>query len=318
MSLRLPNWPDLGRHPILAKLLRYEPADITWQAIRHFLFEDGFIVAGYIAFTALFALFPFLIFLLALAGFLGQGEAANDSIELALDLVPHEVARVLRPAIEDIRNQATPGLMTLSIALSLWFASSGIESLRHALDRAYGVEGEPNFVWARAKSILLTAVTASSVLVVMIVLIGGPFIRDLLEWMAQRRLFDHDLYFFVRYAFGLLLLFGVTLLLHLVLPNAELRLSDVLPGVLISVVFWVEGALLYSFYLANFARYSVTYGSLGGIVLTLFFFYISAAIFIFGAQINAAVRRKRRGIPDTYVPPPELDELEQEKPPAEP
>jgi membrane protein len=74
------------------------------------------------------------------------------------------------------------------------------------------------------------------------------------------------------------------------------RLVEVLPGTFLSVALWASAAELYSAYLASLpTSYSVTYGSLAGIVVTLFFFYISAAIFIFGAQLNGALRAARRG-----------------------
>ena len=125
---------------------------------RSFRHDKGFIYAGYIAFASLFALFPFLLFLVTLAGFLGQGEAAAASIELALELLPPEVAGVLRPVIDEVRNNASTSLLTLSIGLTLWFSSSGFESLRSAVNLAYDVTQYPHFVWSRLQSMLLTIV----------------------------------------------------------------------------------------------------------------------------------------------------------------
>lgn len=124
-----------------------------WSATRHLLFGSDLIIAGYLAYTALFAFFPFTIFLLALAGFIGQSQAAQQSIDLGLELVPPEVASVLQPAVQQVTSGSTPGLMTFGIVLTLWFASNGLESLRHALDNAYGREGKAlNFVMARLQS----------------------------------------------------------------------------------------------------------------------------------------------------------------------
>jgi membrane protein len=268
--------------------------NVLWPPVRHFVFEDGFIVAGYIAFTAIFALFPFLIFLLALAGFIGQGEAASESIALGLEIMPDEVAAALQPAIDDIRSGATPGLLTLSALLTIWFASSGMESLRHALERAYDVEVPRHFVVNRLQSILLTVLTAAAVLSAMVAIVGGPFVQQAIAWLTQHDLVSPTTYLFARYTFGLLLLLGITMFLHIVLPPLDLGLRDVWPGAVVSVGAWALVATLYSVYLQNFAVYSVTYGSLGGIVLTLFFFYISALLFIFGAQLNGALRRWRR------------------------
>jgi membrane protein len=81
--------------------------------------------------------------------------------------------------------------------------------------------------------------------------------------------------------------------LYIWLPNRRLSALDVLPGALLAVIMWIVGASAYSWYLLNLGRFSVTYGSLGGVVATLLFFYISALIFIFGAEVNAARMRLR-------------------------
>jgi membrane protein len=97
----------------------------------------------------------------------------------------------------------------------------------------------------------------------------------------------------VRYGIGLALLFFLTLSLYLLLPNRHLRVIDVLPGTIISATIWLAATKVYSIYLSSFGRYSIIYGSLGGVILTLFFFYVSACIFILGAQLNAAIMRER-------------------------
>jgi membrane protein len=265
-----------------------------WLALRHLLLEDGLVVAGYVAFAAVFALFPFVLVLLALAGFFGQGEAARESIALALDLVPPEVAAVLRPVIAEIRGGAPAGLLGLGILVSLWFASSGMEAIRHVLDRAYGGRVRHNVLLARLQSLVLVVLVAVAILVAMVALVGVPLVRRLVEWLSERDVIDPGVYLVLRYGLGLTMLLGLTLTLHLVLPAVPLRLPEVLPGTVLSVLLWALAAELYSAYLASLpTSYSVTYGSLAGIVVTLFFFYISAAIFIFGAQFNGALRELR-------------------------
>ena len=272
-----------------------------WRALRasiaHLLLKDGLVVAGYVAFTAIFALFPFMMMLVSVAGFLGHGEAAAEVIELGLEIVPPEVAGVLRPAIEDVKRSASSGAVTFGLVLTLWFASSGLEAVRHVLDRAYGIEDLRSFLVNRLQSLVLVLFVGIALIGAMLALVAAPFIRDLAEWLARRELFDHDLYFFLRIGIGLALLLGITLCLHLVLPAAKLRVAEVWPGTILSVALWAIAAELYSDYLQSLATsYSVTYGSLAGVVLTLFFFYISAAVFILGAELNGNLRRNRRPV----------------------
>ena len=267
---------------------------VLWPAIDHFVSDEGFVLAGYIAFTVLFAMFPFTIFLLAFAGFMGWGLAAADAIEIGLELLPQEVAGVLGPVVTELRGGPHGTLLTISIAMSIWFSSSGLESLRHALNLAFRVKDPPAFWANRLRSMLLTVVYAAVILSAMLALVGVPLARDILAWLAERDLFDQNLYTVARLVIGVLLLGIFTVGLYLSLTNMPLYLRDVLPGAVISVSLWVITTAAYSSYLRSFGRYSILYGSLGGVIFTLFFFYISAIIFIFGAQINAAIMRERR------------------------
>jgi membrane protein len=266
---------------------------VVWPAIDHFISDKGFVYAGYIAFTTVFALFPFLIFLLSMAGFLGQGDAATQSIQLGLELLPPEVAAVLRPVIDEIRNNSSTGLLTFSAALTLWFSSSGFESLRAAVNLAYDVTELPSFVWSRLQSMLLVLFSAVMIILAMLALVAGPFISELVASLSHGKVVEPETYALLRHAVGIGLLLLLTLALYLVLPKPRVRLTQVLPGAVTAVLLWAITAKAYSIYLSRLSRYTVTYGSLAGVILTLFFFYISAIVFIFGAQINGAIRRER-------------------------
>ena len=133
----------------------------------------------------------------------------------------------------------------------------------------------------------------------MVVVVAGPFIWAFLEDLVHVPAFWAWAYTVVRYLLALLLLYGVIALLYQWLPNRRLRGHEILPGAAVTVIAWLITASLFSLYLQNLGRFSVTYGSLGGIVVTLMFFYLSAAIFIFGAELNAVWRARtgRRSAP---------------------
>ena len=266
-------------------------ATIVWRAMVHFIDDGGTVLAGSIAFTSLFALFPFLIFLTTLAGEFGQEEAARQFVDLALEGLPEEVVSAIRPAIDQVVNVRRTGLMTVSILVAVWTASSGLEALRTALNFAYGIEESRPIWWLRLQSFVFTIVMSISILVLMIVVVAGPFIWNFLEDLLKLPASWGWLYTGLRYLLAVLLLYAVVALLYQWLPNRRLRGHEILPGAAVTVVTWLITASLFSLYLQNLGRFSVTYGSLGGIVVTLMFFYLSAAIFIFGAEINGAWRR---------------------------
>ena len=263
-----------------------------WQAYYRFEKDNGWMMAGHIAFMGLFALFPFLIFLLALAGFLGQGEAADTSVELGLELLPPDVASALQPAIDEVRNAPHAGLITFGILVTLWVSSSGLEALRHTLNLAYDA-GDPPAVWrTRLESLLLTILAAIVVIVVMILLIVIPLVLRTLQALFERPGLEQVYFAGARDALGFLLLLGLLMLLYRVLPNVRLRATEVVPGAVVAWLLWLAAVWGYTVYLQSVPSYSVTYGSLGGIVVTLFFFYISALLFIYGAEVNSVLRRR--------------------------
>jgi len=266
-------------------------ATIVWRATMHFFDDGGTVVAGYIAFASLFALFPFLIFLTTLAGQFGQEEAAREFVDMALKGLPDEVVGAIRPAIDQVVNVRRTGLMTISIMVAIWTASSGLEALRTGLNLAYGIEEPRPIWWRRLQSFAFTIVMSVSILVLMVVVVAGPFIWAFLEDLFKVPASWGWLYTGTRYLLALLLLYTVIALLYQWLPNRRLRGHEILPGAAVTVVAWLVTASLFSLYLQNLGSFSVTYGSLGGIVVTLMFFYLSAAIFIFGAEINGAWRR---------------------------
>jgi membrane protein len=264
---------------------------IIWRAIVHLIYDGGMTYAGHIAFMTLFSSFPFLIFLTTLAGEIGQIEAARDFITMALGILPEEVSGAIRPAIEEVLSTRRTGLMTISILAALWATSSGIEALREALNKAYGVE-ETRPIWLlRLQSLAFTIIFSIGIILVILVLVVGPVL-----WSYVVPLLDAPwewgwVYETLRYFVAVALLYLLVALLYRWLPSRHLPRREILPGAAVTVVLWVVLASLFSFYLQNLGRFSVTYGSLGGIVITLMFFYISALIFIFGAEINSARRR---------------------------
>jgi membrane protein len=269
----------------------YFAAQIVWRAILHLLDDDGMTFAGHIAFMTLFSLFPFLIFLTTLAGELGQSLAAREFVQVTLEALPREVSQAIRPAVEQVISTRSTGLMTASIVASLWAVSSGIEALREALNRAYGV-AEPRPIWfCRLQSLLFTIVFSVCIIAVMIILVIWPvamsYVAPLLKLHWRSTLF----YETGRYILAVLLIYLVVAVLYRWLPSRHLPRREVLPGAAVTVVLWLLLASLFSLYLQNLARFTVTYGSLGGIVVTLVFFYMSGLIFIFGAEINSARRR---------------------------
>jgi membrane protein len=261
----------------------------AWRLV---MLDEGMELSGYIAFTAFLSLFPFLIFLAALAGFLGDRESANGFIEAMFKFMPDDVAETLAPAVREVVGTRQGGLLTFGILATLWFASNGFEALRTGLNRAYGVSEQRAMWWLRLQSIAFVISGGLIILFLSLVVILGPLVWKVLGPIVHNVLETRLLFGTVRYVFAGVLLVGALTLLHRWLPNTKQAFARILPGVGATTVLWLLGASLFAWYVGNLADYSVYYGSLGGVAITLMFFYVTAIIFIYGAEINAVWREQ--------------------------
>ena len=253
-----------------------------WRLAAH----DGLTVAGYMAFAAFTSLFPFLIFLAALASVLGTRETADETVEGMFLFLPTDVAGTLAPAVHEVMRGHHGGLLTFGVLATLWTASSGVEALRDGLDRAYEVKDPHPLWWRRLQSMVVVVVGALVLFVASLAVILGPVLWRLVEAFGRPSAEEELVWTVGRYGLGAVVLAGGLLALHRWLPNHDLSTWAALPGVLLTLALWLAGASLFSLYLGTVANYNVTYGSLGGVVITLFFFYLTGALFILGAEYN--------------------------------
>ncbi len=149
---------------------------IALDAFYAFNDDDGWAIASHIALSALMALFPFLIFVTALAALFGTKELADQTAILLLESWPKEVAEPISAAIHDVLTNLRTDALTFGVLFAIYFSSSGIESLRIGLNRAYGVRETHPWWWTRIESILYVFLGAISLLALAFLIVLGPLI----------------------------------------------------------------------------------------------------------------------------------------------
>lgn len=283
---RLPKvrWPRLRIHWALRA-----PGAFLWAVIRRLGEHDGTVFAGHIAYSLMLAVFPFLIFAMALTGFVVGQQAAEIALDALFEGVPEHVTLTLKPVLFEVIGQRRGGILTVSALVAVWAASNGFEAIRLGLDRAYGVPRARHMAVSRliAVAFVLGGFVVFMLLAALIVF--APLAFLLIERWAEIEIpRQADL---VRYAVGLAVLSGSLWLMHRVLPSRRTRGLKLWPGVAASVVIWSLAATGLSVYLAFAPGYTVTYGALAGVIVTLLFFYLTGLALIFGAEVNAVVNR---------------------------
>jgi membrane protein len=248
--------------------------------------DSGFGMAGAVAFSFVLSLFPFCIFLGAVAGLYGGEPMARGAIEQLFAIVPEAVAKALAPEVLDVMGKTRFDLLTFGALISLFFATSAIESLRTALNIAYRQKEKRPYVLCLLQSSLFVIVSAVGMLVLTWGVVVGPqiaarFKPAWLLWMADAGWFPLLARFGIVTAAIGLQLFAY----HLWLAAGHRRLADVWPGVLLSVVLWLAAARLFGEWL-NISNYTRFYAGLTSVMSALVFFQVSAIIIILGAELN--------------------------------
>ena len=268
---------------------------VTVDAYYKFLADDGWAIASHIALSALMALFPFLILVTALAGFLfGSTQLADEVATIVLQMWPTEVASPIASEVRRVLLGARSDLLTIGVALAIYFASSGIESLRIGLNRAYGVSESRSWWILRLESIGYVLIAAVGLLVLSFLVVLAPLIFA----SAVRHVpLLEPLWFmfnFLRIAVASIVLIVALVIVHKWLPAGQRQLLTITPGIVVTLLLWLIAGELFGDYLARFAYTYVTYyAGLASAMIALVFLYVIATIFIFGGELNAAILRWR-------------------------
>ena len=264
------------------------------EAIYRLYAHSGFTMAGAVAFSFVVSLFPFCIFLGALAGIFGGRKLATEAVTQLFQVLPQRVAEGIAPQVDSIMSNTRIDLLTVSAGLSLFFATNAIETLRAALNGAYRVTETRSYLVSLFRSTLFVFISAVSMLVLTYAVLVGPVIAHRYEpHFAQSILRSTWFAATVRYALaGGVMAFQLTAF-HLWLAAGERTLKDVWPGVLLSICLWLALASLYSYYL-NFSDYTQFYAGLSQLMVALIFFQMSAVIMILGAELNRGISELKR------------------------
>jgi membrane protein len=263
-------------------------------ATRSYVFHQSANHAGSVAFSFVLAMFPLLILMSAAASYIGQPGDAAALAKRVLEYAPQPVRELVKPAIDQVLAQRSQALLTIGLLATLWIASSGLQAIRSALNRAYGIERGLPFWKARIKVIIFTILAGTSLLVAFGSVVIMPYAWQLLEEhpVAEQRLFLSE---WVRYGSAFVVLTGLYSLLYAWLPDVRQRIRTVLPGAVAGAALWTTAAAILSHALSGAAKLVLLYGSFAGVVATLMFLYACAATLIFGAEINGVLLRGDTG-----------------------
>ena len=263
-----------------------ELARRTWREV---VDDDVMGLAAQLSYYFFLALFPAILFLLAVASFFPLANLTDDVGRSLGPFVSPRVLELIKEQMRRLANNENGGLLTFGVVGALWSSSAALVSVVAALNRAYDInEGRP---WwkVRLVAIGLTLSIAMIVLVALSLILVGPTLAEKLgqttSWGAPFEwtwlLLQWPLVFVVvAVGIGLIYYFG---------PDAEQDWVWISPGAVAATVLWLLISLLFKLYVANFTDYEGSYGSVGAVIVVLLWFYVSSIAILSGAELNAEI-----------------------------
>ncbi|MGD6960340.1 YihY/virulence factor BrkB family protein [Rossellomorea aquimaris] len=247
-------------------------------------------LAAQIAYYFLLSLFPLLIFIVTLLPYLPVEQ--GDILGLVRDFAPGETMSMIEETLQDIMSNRNSGLLSVSIIATIWSASNGMNAIVKSLNRAYDVEETRSFIATRLMSILLTLAMILVFVVALLLPVFGKQIGLLL--FSQFGFSEQFLTVWngIRWAISPIILFIIFVGLYFFAPSKRIKCLSAFPGAIFATLGWVLASLAFSYYVGSFGNYSATYGSIGGIIVLMIWFYLTGIIIMIGGEINALVTIK--------------------------
>lgn len=247
-------------------------------------------LAAQLSYFFLLSLFPLFIFLFTLVAYLPYSQ--EEILRTIQAFAPAKSMSLIETNLKEIMK-GDGKLLSFGIFGTIWSASNGLNAIISAFNRAYDVVETRSYFIARGMSIILTFAMIFVFLFALLLPVFGKQIG--LFFFTQFGFSEQFLAVWntSRWVISSLVLLIVFIMLYWVAPNKKLKCVSVLPGAIFAMVGWVCVSFIFSFYVDQLGYYNTTYGSLGGIIVLMIWFYLSGLIIIMGGEINALVGREK-------------------------
>ncbi len=294
-SPRRPSAPlRFSSHSTRARLTWRRAIPVIWNKL---LTDEVFGRAAQLAYYWFFSIFPLLIFLTTLLAFLPMRRNLNQWVRMLGKFLPSEAYTLLNNTFQQIVGQQRGGLLSLSILITLWSSSSGMEAIISSVNRAYGSAPPRSWVKLRLLAIALTLGLAAFTISALALIFFGENIGAHLAEMFGFSDFFNTIWAVAQWPIiiGLVLL-GVELVYYFApnIPRGEngKRWQWITPGTIFAVALWLLISFGLRFYLSRFGNFDATYGALGGAMVMMLWLYLTGVAILVGGEINSVFQRR--------------------------
>ena len=275
-------------------MLAYFDTNLSWgelfkRTAKETQSDNGLGLAAQLAYYFFLALFPALLFLIALASVFVNPDSMTRLLNMLSGAAPPDVVKIIGDQLKSLAEGNAGGIMTFGVVAALWSSSAAMVAVIDSLNRAYDVEDGRPWWKQRLTAILLTVGVAAFIILSFALVVAGP---QLAESLASRfglgtafewtwKILQWPLVFaLIALAFGLIYYFA---------PDVDQDFVFLTPGSVTAAILWLIGSLGFRVYVVNFGSYNETYGAIGGVMVLLLWLYITGLVVIIGAEMNAEI-----------------------------
>ncbi|WP_420491943.1 YihY/virulence factor BrkB family protein [Neobacillus drentensis] len=249
-------------------------------------------LSAQLAYYFLLSLFPLLIVLFTLLPYIPIPH--QDMLGIVRDFAPVEAMDLIEKNVHDIMNHRNGGLLSFGIIGTIWSSSNGINAIVKAFNKAYNVKESRSFIVSRGMAILLTF---GMIIVLILAIVLPVFGREIGVFLFSQMGYTTEfikVWDTLSWLVSAIILFLIFTGLYWIAPNVKIKCRSAFPGAAFATVGWIISSIGLTFYVGNISNYSLTYGSIGAIIVLMIWLYISAFIIIIGGEINAFYSEKNR------------------------
>lgn len=262
--------------------------------------DNVFVGAAALGYYLTLAIFPALILLMTIIPYLPVANIDQEIMRVLETALPEDAFSMVSRVVEEVTSQRRGGLLSFGVLGTLWAASTGMYAIMQQLNITYDVSEARSYIRARAVALALSIMFGLLVIGAFWLIVAGGAAED---WLGEQRgIPDFLLTIFAVFRWiviVLALLLGFALIYKFA-PNVEQKFRFITPGSVIGVLLLIIASLGFAIYVANFADYSATYGSIGAVIILMFWLYVAGLVILVGSEINALIEHyspegKRKG-----------------------
>lgn len=274
----------------VVKMSKIDYKKLIHRLVKDSIEDDVLSLASQLAYSLLFAFFPFLIFLMTLIGF--SEIRSKDVLDIFMKIMPYQAYELTKNIVVEVVDTKNANLLSISLLASIWSSVSGFNAVIKGLNKSYKESERRSFIKVQLISLIFTLGLILVIFSVVFLMIFASVNEQILSRFLghpEVSSFVWDVTKYTILIFSMIFIFSA---LYRYTPVEKHKWRDVIWGAVFTTFGWLISSLGFSYYINNFGNYSKIYGSIGGVIILMLWLFIGSLIVIIGGELNSVILEK--------------------------